>query len=104
LFRAQRRAFIRDHHPDRGGDPDAFIEGLRHLAGPDRPARSVDSQRSAQHQPRRPPVAQPDSPPPASPNDPVAPVFAYRSRRKSPTRLLRRVRAKLAGTPQRRLK
>ncbi len=31
-LRAQRRAFIRDHHPDRGGHPDDFIEGLRRLA------------------------------------------------------------------------
>jgi len=29
--RATRLAFIRDHHPDRGGDPDQFIEGLRRL-------------------------------------------------------------------------
>src|ERR1700739_2810753 len=28
---ARRRAFIRDHHPDRGGDPVAFIAGLRTL-------------------------------------------------------------------------
>lgn len=28
---SRRRAFIRDHHPDRGGDPDAFIAGLRSL-------------------------------------------------------------------------
>ena len=28
---ARRRAFIRDHHPDRGGDPGAFIAGLRTL-------------------------------------------------------------------------
>ena len=26
---ARRRAFIRDHHPDRGGDPGTFIAGLR---------------------------------------------------------------------------
>lgn len=26
---SRRRDFIRDHHPDRGGDPDAFIAGLR---------------------------------------------------------------------------
>ena len=25
----RRRQFIRAHHPDRGGDPDAFIAGLR---------------------------------------------------------------------------
>jgi hypothetical protein len=28
---ARRRAFIREHHPDRGGDPGAFIAGLRDL-------------------------------------------------------------------------
>src|SRR4030088_2099429 len=28
---ARRRAFIRDYHPDRGGDPAAFIAGLRTL-------------------------------------------------------------------------
>ena len=28
---ARRRAFIREHHPDRGGDPVAFIAGLRSL-------------------------------------------------------------------------
>ncbi len=27
----RRRDFIRDHHPDRGGDPDAFIAGLHSL-------------------------------------------------------------------------
>jgi hypothetical protein len=26
--RAEYRAFVRDHHPDRGGDPDAFVAGL----------------------------------------------------------------------------
>jgi hypothetical protein len=25
------RRFVREHHPDRGGDPAAFAEGLRHL-------------------------------------------------------------------------
>lgn len=28
---ARRRAFIREHHPDRGGDPGGFIAGLRAL-------------------------------------------------------------------------
>jgi hypothetical protein len=28
---ARRRAFIRERHPDRGGDPAAFIAGLRAL-------------------------------------------------------------------------
>ena len=27
--RRDRRSFIREHHPDRGGDPDVFIAGLR---------------------------------------------------------------------------
>jgi hypothetical protein len=27
--RAERRKFIRAQHPDRGGDPDAFVAGLR---------------------------------------------------------------------------
>lgn len=26
--RAAFRAFVREHHPDRGGDPDAFVAGL----------------------------------------------------------------------------
>lgn len=26
--RAAFRAFVRDHHPDRGGDPDVFVAGL----------------------------------------------------------------------------
>jgi hypothetical protein len=25
------RRFVREHHPDRGGDPEAFAEGLRRL-------------------------------------------------------------------------
>jgi hypothetical protein len=34
-LRAQYRAFVRDHHPDRGGDPDYFVAGLaRFRAGP----------------------------------------------------------------------
>lgn len=36
--RAAYRAFVREHHPDRGGDPDAFVEGLaRFRAGPPHP-------------------------------------------------------------------
>jgi hypothetical protein len=31
--RTARRAYIREHHPDRGGDPDAFIAGLRRWHG-----------------------------------------------------------------------
>ena len=46
------RRFVRDHHPDRGGDPDAFAEGLRRLrAGPEgarpRPAVEVHRRRGA---------------------------------------------------------
>ena len=26
--RAAFRAFVREHHPDRGGDPDVFVAGL----------------------------------------------------------------------------
>lgn len=29
--RAAYRAFVREHHPDRGGDPDVFVEGLARL-------------------------------------------------------------------------
>lgn len=33
--RAAYRAFVRDHHPDRGGDPEFFVAGLARLrAGP----------------------------------------------------------------------
>lgn len=33
--RAAYRAFVREHHPDRGGDPDVFVAGLaRFRAGP----------------------------------------------------------------------
>jgi hypothetical protein len=27
-LRAEFRAFVREHHPDRGGDPDEFVAGL----------------------------------------------------------------------------
>jgi hypothetical protein len=29
----RRRDFIREHHPDRGGDPDVFVAGLRSFDG-----------------------------------------------------------------------
>jgi hypothetical protein len=32
--RAQRREFIRNHHPDRGGDPAEFLAGLRRFDPP----------------------------------------------------------------------
>ncbi len=31
--RTERSKYIRDHHPDRGGDPEAFIIGLRKRFG-----------------------------------------------------------------------
>jgi hypothetical protein len=54
--RAAYRAFVRDHHPDRGGDPESFVDGLARLraarAGPSarpdlsaRPDRGDDARR-----------------------------------------------------------
>jgi NADH dehydrogenase FAD-containing subunit len=40
----QRRDFIRAHHPDRGGDPDIFVAGLRSF--------STEQERSRQPRPR----------------------------------------------------
>lgn len=50
--RAAYRAFVRDHHPDRGGDPEVFVAGLaRFRAGPgaggDSSDRSDDSRYDA---------------------------------------------------------
>lgn len=87
--RAERRAFVRDHHPDLGGDPEEFIEGLHLL---DEPAGSTPT-RSAHFPPQA----------PAGPAGPDVPVYAYRSRRLAPTRWLRRIRGCLAGTPPRHL-
>ena len=40
--RAAFRAFVRDNHPDRGGDPDVFVAGLaRFRDGSGRPAPSA---------------------------------------------------------------
>ena len=61
---AARRAFIREHHPDRGGDPQVFITGLQQLTPP-MPAESVG---------------------------PVGPVVVYRAKRFRPVRWLRRRR------------
>lgn len=36
--RAAYRAFVRDNHPDRGGDPDAFVAGLAALRARPEPA------------------------------------------------------------------
>lgn len=41
--RAAYRAFVRAHHPDRGGDPDEFVAGLaRFRDGVDPPAPPDD--------------------------------------------------------------
>lgn len=31
-WRSEFRAFVREHHPDRGGDPDVFVAGLARFA------------------------------------------------------------------------
>jgi hypothetical protein len=36
--RAAFRAFVRAHHPDRGGDPERFVEGLDRLRAVDEAA------------------------------------------------------------------
>jgi hypothetical protein len=40
----RRRDFIRSHHPDRGGDPDSFVAGLRSFG--------TEHERSGQPRPR----------------------------------------------------
>ena len=62
-----RRTYIRQHHPDRGGDPAAFIEGLQRL-----------DQHSAK-------ITQPATA--------ESPVLAHRSRRTAPARWVRRLRS-----------
>jgi hypothetical protein len=47
--RAAYRAFVREHHPDRGGDPEVFVAGLARFRvgpggaapGPDHPRRDA---------------------------------------------------------------
>jgi hypothetical protein len=36
--RAAYRAFVREHHPDRGGDPEVFVAGLARFRDPPGPA------------------------------------------------------------------
>jgi hypothetical protein len=36
--RAAFRAFVREHHPDRGGDPDVFVAGLARFGTGARPS------------------------------------------------------------------
>lgn len=54
---AARRAFIRDHHPDRGGDPQVFITGLQQFTPPEgsalRPASVVVVYRAGRFNPAR---------------------------------------------------
>ena len=63
--RAARRTFIRENHPDRGGDPAAFVQGLQFLD---------------EHSEGSVPMTDPPT------------VFAYRSRRTAPARWFRRLR------------
>ncbi|QHB99854.1 hypothetical protein EK0264_05865 [Epidermidibacterium keratini] len=54
--RARRIAFIKAHHPDRGGDPAYFVEGLAALDG-NAPASTTSPVRVSVHH-RRGPVQQ----------------------------------------------
>jgi len=96
--RADRRAFIRDHHPDVGGDPDEFIEGLHRLTATPRSTRPTGS-----HAEQDGVGQQAGGLRDGAPNDPVAPAYAYRSWRLMPIRWLRQTRARWSGTPPRRL-
>lgn len=85
--RSARRAFIRDHHPDAGGDPQHFVDGLAAFAAA--PAAHL-AEAGAQA---------------AGATVRAAEVTAYRSRRVGRV-LLRSVRAarrRLEGRPPRRL-
>jgi curved DNA-binding protein CbpA len=39
--RRARKAFVREHHPDRGGDPNAFTEGLARFDAADQAVEST---------------------------------------------------------------
>jgi hypothetical protein len=44
--RSAFRAFVREHHPDRGGDPEVFVAGLaRFAARPAEPAPQPENDR-----------------------------------------------------------
>ncbi len=62
--RSAIRAFVRDHHPDRGGDPDAFAAGLDRL----RAASAGDPGRPP---PPDAPSASPAADEPARPHGPL---------------------------------
>ena len=41
LSRSERRALLRRHHPDAGGDPDEFVRVLAATTGPDSDSRGT---------------------------------------------------------------
>ena len=43
--RSEFRAFVREHHPDRGGDPEVFVAGLARF-GTAPPASAADDEPS----------------------------------------------------------
>jgi hypothetical protein len=47
------RAFLRAHHPDLGGDPSAFVEGLARWRDPVPPPAPVSTDRPFVHHRRR---------------------------------------------------
>lgn len=50
---AERRAFIRDHHPDRGGDPEQFVKGLARFDPPASGTGKVTVYRTRRYNPAR---------------------------------------------------
>lgn len=50
--RAAFRAFVRDHHPDRGGDPDVFVAGLARFRITDPAQRTPPATADAPDDPR----------------------------------------------------
>jgi hypothetical protein len=57
--RAAYRAFVKAHHPDRGGDPEAFVAGL------------AEFEKVAAQRPAAPPAAPPPAPAPPAPAAPL---------------------------------
>jgi hypothetical protein len=73
--RSAFRAFVRDHHPDRGGDPEAFAAGLaRFRSTPDGPGAPPDAGEPAR----------PDGPLPFPVRVGVALIRTWRRRRDRP--------------------
>ncbi|APU16747.1 MULTISPECIES: hypothetical protein [Actinoalloteichus] len=81
--RAALRAFVREHHPDLGGDPDRFAEGLRSLQEARRRAE-LGLEASGRH--RADPAGRP------SPADRFDAPIVVRRRDTAGTRLMRRLR------------